>query len=163
MDNIIRWGAMRTSTSNGLCCGNKEIKMCMSWRICSIPCAPSWVSNIQRNIWCWSTTVVCIDTFRRKWSSSTSPRLVWHIGMLPKLSKNWNRKSETLDLWIRSKGKVPPNRRTKDTAKAWRLKKNFQSDKQIAPLQSRIRKWESGASSIRAPLTTQVSVGPSSH
>ena len=29
-ENIIPWGAMRTSTSNGLRCGNKEIKMCMS-------------------------------------------------------------------------------------------------------------------------------------
>ena len=154
---------MRTSTYIGLHCGSKEIKMCMSWRICSIPCAPSWVSKIQRNIWCWSATVVSTDTFRRKWSSSTSPRLVRHIGMLPKLSKNSNRKSETLDLWIRSKGKVPPNHKTKDTAKAWRLKKNFQSHKQRETLQSQRRKRESGVSSIRAPLTTQVSVGPSSH
>ena len=29
-DNIIWWGATRTSTCNGLRCGNKEIKMCMS-------------------------------------------------------------------------------------------------------------------------------------
>ena len=46
-----------------------------------------------------------------------------------KLSKNSNRKSETLDLGIRSKGKVPPNRRTKDIAKAWKLKKTCQSCK----------------------------------
>ena len=154
---------MRTSTYNGLCCSSKEIKMCMSERICSITCTPTWVSTIQRNIWCWSTVVVCIDTFNRKWSSFTSPCLVRHIGMLPKLSKNSNRKSETLDVWIRSKGKVPPNCRTKDTAKAWRLKKTFQSCKQGATLQSRRRKQENGASSIRAPLTTEVSVGPSNH
>ena len=154
---------MRTSTYNGLCYGNKEIKMCMSWRICSIPCTPSWVSKIHRNIWCWSNEVVYIDTFRRKWSSLTSPRLVRHIGMLPKLSKNSNRKSETLDLRIRSKGKVPPNRRTKDTAKAWRLKKNCQRRNQRETLQNRRRKLESGVSFIRDPLTTQVSVRPSSH
>ena len=154
---------MRTSTYNGLRCGNKEMKMCMSRRICSIPCTPSWVSKIQRNIWCCSTTVVYTDTFRRKWISSTSPRLVRHIDMLPKLSKNSNRKSETLDLWIRSKGKVPPNHRTKDTTKAWWLKKTCQSRKQRATLQSWRSKEESGASSIRALLTTQVSVGLSSH
>ena len=154
---------MRISTYNGLRCGSKEIKMCMIWRICSIPCAPSWVSKIQRNIWCWSTAVVCIDTFRRKWSYSTSPFLVRHISTLPKLSKNSNRKSETLDLRIRSKGKVPPNCRTKDTTKAWRLKKTCQIRKQRVTLQIRRRKRESGASSIRAPLTTQVSVGPSNH
>ena len=153
---------MRTSTYNGMRYDIKEIKMCMSWW-CSIPCTPSWVSKIQRNIWCWSTAVVYTYTFKRKWSSWTSPHLVQHIGTLPKLSKNSNRKSETLDLQIRSKGKVPPNHRTKDTTKAWRLQKTFQSRKQRATLQSRRRKRESGASSIRAPLTTQVSVKPSSH
>ena len=29
-NNIILWGALRTSTSNGLHCGNKGINMCMS-------------------------------------------------------------------------------------------------------------------------------------
>ena len=61
--------------------------------------------------------------------------------MLSKLSKNSNRKSETLDLRIRSKGKVPPNRRTKDTSKAWRLKKNFQSHKQRAKPKKEAGKW----------------------
>ena len=50
-NNIISWGAMRTSTYNGIHY-NKGIKMCMSRRICSIPYAQSWVSNIWRNIWC---------------------------------------------------------------------------------------------------------------
>ena len=68
---------------------------CMSWQICSIHCAPIWVSNIQRNIWCWSIVGVCIDTFRRKWIFSTSLRLVWHIGMLPKLSKCYCNLHET--------------------------------------------------------------------
>jgi len=128
-NNIISWGAMRTSTYNGLRCRSKGIKMCMSWRICSIPCAQSWVSKIRRNIWCWSIAVVCTDTFRRKWSSSTSPRFVRHTGMLPRLSRNSNRRSETLDLRIKSKRKVPPNRRTKDKSKAWWLKTTYQSRK----------------------------------
>ena len=154
---------MMTSISNGLRCGSKEIKMCMISQIFSIPYARSWVSKIQRNIWCWSIAVVCTDTFRMKWSSSTSPHLVRHIGLQPKLSKNSNRKSETLDLWIRSKRKVPPNRRTKDTTKAWRLKTTCQSRKQRTTLRSWRRKRESGASSIRVPLTTQVRIEWSSH
>ena len=110
-NNIIPWGHMRTSTYNVLHCDNKGIKICMSWRIYSIPYAQSWVSNIQRNIWCWSIAVVYTDTFRRKWSSSISPCLVRHTGMLPRLSRNSNRRSETLDLRIKSKWKVPPSRR----------------------------------------------------
>jgi hypothetical protein len=51
-NNIIPWGAMRTNTYNGLLCGSKGTKMCMRLRICFIPYAQSWVSKIQRNIWC---------------------------------------------------------------------------------------------------------------
>ena len=64
-NSTIPWGAIRTSTYNGPRCDNKGIKMCMSWWICSIPCAQSWVSKIQRNIWCQSIAAVCADTFRR--------------------------------------------------------------------------------------------------
>ena len=39
-------------TTKGLLCGNKGTKMCMRLRICFIPYAQSWVSKIQRNIWC---------------------------------------------------------------------------------------------------------------
>ena len=99
-NNTIPWGAMRTSTYNGPRCDNKGIKMCTSWRICSIPCAQSWVSKIQRKIWCWSTIVVCIDKLKSKCISSASPRLVWHTSMLPRLSINSNRRIKTLDLRI---------------------------------------------------------------
>jgi hypothetical protein len=51
-NNIIPWGAMRKNTYNGLLCGSKGTKMCMRLRICFIPYAQSWVSKIQRNIWC---------------------------------------------------------------------------------------------------------------
>ena len=74
-----------------------------------------------------------------------------------------NRRSKTLDLGIRSKGKVPPNHKTKDKAKARRPRKTCQGHKQRKTLRSRRRTRESGVSSIRAPPTTQVSVGPSSH
>ena len=121
-NNITPWGSMRANTSNGPRCNNKGIKMCTNWRICSIPCAHSWVLKIQRDIWCSSTAVVCTDTFRMKWSSSTSPRLARQIDMPPRLSKNLSRRSETLDLRIRSQGKLPPNHRTRGKAKAGRLK-----------------------------------------
>ena len=163
MTTIISWGAMRKSTYNGLRCSSKGIKMCMSWRICSIPYVESWVSNIQRNIWCWSTAIFYTDTFKRKWSFSTYSHLVRHTGMLPRLSRNSNRRSETLDMRIESERKVPPNRRTKDKVKAWWLKTTYQSHKQRTIMWSRRRTWESGVSSIRAPLTTQVSVGPNNH
>ena len=73
--------------------------------------------------------VVYTDTFRRKWSSSTSPCLVQHTGVLPILSINSNIRSETLDLRIKSKGKVPPNFRTKEKSKAWKPKMTCQSHK----------------------------------
>ena len=97
-NNITPWGAMRKNTSNGPRCGNKGIKMCMKSKIYSIPYAQSWVLKIHRDIWCSSTVGVCTNTFRRKWISSTSPRLVHHTGMMPRLRRNLNRRRETLDL-----------------------------------------------------------------
>jgi hypothetical protein len=63
---------MMTCIQDGLHCGKKETKQCQSSLMSSIPCAPIWVSNILRNIWCSSTTMVCIDTSRHKWSFWTS-------------------------------------------------------------------------------------------
>ena len=99
-NNITPLGAMRTNTSNGPHYDNKGIKMCMNWRICSIPCAQSWVLKIQRDIWCSSTAAIYTNTFRRKWSSSTLHRLARHIAMPPRSRRNLSRRSETLDLWI---------------------------------------------------------------
>ena len=47
-----------------------------------------------------------------------------------KIGINSNRRSETLDLRIKSKGKVPPNRRKKDKTKEWGPKITFQIRKQ---------------------------------
>jgi hypothetical protein len=63
---------MMTCIQNGPHCGRKETKQCPSSQISSIPCAPSWVSNILSDIWCSSIAVVCIDTSRPKWSFWTS-------------------------------------------------------------------------------------------
>jgi hypothetical protein len=40
--------------------------------IFSIPCTPNWVSKTLNDIWCSNTVVVCIDTFKQKWSFWTS-------------------------------------------------------------------------------------------
>jgi hypothetical protein len=42
----------------------KETKQCQSSQISSIPCAPSWVSKIQSDIWCSSIAMLYIDTSR---------------------------------------------------------------------------------------------------
>ena len=89
------------------------------------------------------------------------PRSTRHTDTLSRSSKSLNRRSETLDLQIQSKGKVPPNHITKDKAKAGRPKTTCQSYKQRTVSRSWKRTRDSGVSSIRAPLTAQVSVGPS--
>jgi hypothetical protein len=59
---------MTTYIPNGPHCGKKETKQCQISQISSIPCAPSWVSKIQSDIWCSSITVLCIDTSILKWN-----------------------------------------------------------------------------------------------
>jgi hypothetical protein len=63
---------MMTCIPNGPHCSKKETKQCQISQISSIPCAPSWVSKIQSDIWCSSITVLCIDTSRLKWNFWTS-------------------------------------------------------------------------------------------
>ena len=46
-----------------------------------------------------------------------------------------------MDLRIISKGKVPPNHRTKDIDEAWKLKKTFQSYKQRVNPMKEVGKW----------------------
>jgi hypothetical protein len=59
---------MTTCIPNGPHNGKKETKQCQILQISSIPCAPSWVSKIQSDIWCSSIAVLCIDTSRLKWN-----------------------------------------------------------------------------------------------
>ena len=75
-------------------------------------------------------------------------------------SRTLNRRSETLDLQIRSKGKASPNHRTKDKVKMGQPKTTRRSHKKRTTPRSQRRTQESGVSSIRDALTTQVSVGP---
>ena len=80
-----------------------------------------------------------------------------------KIEQKFKQKKWDFGFANQKQGKGAPNHRTKDTTKAWRIKKNFQIYKQRTTLQSWRRKRENGVSSIRAPLRTPVSVGPSSH
>jgi hypothetical protein len=59
---------MTTCIQNEPHYGRKGTKQCQSSQMSSIPCAPSWVSNIISDILFSSTVVVCIDTSRKKWS-----------------------------------------------------------------------------------------------
>ena len=49
-NNTTMLEVMTTCIPNGPHCGKKETKQCQISQIYSIPCAPSWVSNIQRDI-----------------------------------------------------------------------------------------------------------------
>lgn len=137
--------------------------MCQSLPMFFIPFKWSLVSRILRNICYSSIANAYIDTSRMIWTSYTSPCLARHTYMPSRSSRSLNKRSETLDLWIWSKGKAPQNYRTKDKAKAGQRRKTLQGHKQRKTLQSWRRKRESGVSSIKSPPIMQVSVGPSSY
>jgi hypothetical protein len=85
--------------------------------IFSIPYAPNWVSKTLSVIWCSNTMVVCIDTFKQKWSFWTSPHWARLIDTLSRSSRNLSRKGESLDLQTphsRSREKAAPTHTTRD-------------------------------------------------
>ena len=134
-------------------CGRDETKMCWSSQTFFIPFAHSWVSKILSCIWYSNTTAAYTDTSRKRWSSWTSPHSAQHTDTLSKSSKSSNRRSETLELQIRS---------PKDKAKAGWPKTTHQIHKKITTPWSRRRTQGSGVSSKRVPFITQMSVRPSS-
>jgi hypothetical protein len=71
---------------------------CPSSQISSIPCAPSWVSNILSDIWCSSIMTVCIDTSRPKWSFWTSHPWARPTDMSSKSSRSSNKRRDNLGL-----------------------------------------------------------------
>jgi hypothetical protein len=83
---------MTTCIPNGPHCGKKETKQCQSSQISSIPCAPSWVSKIQSDIWCSSIMVLCIDTSRLKWNFWTSRPWARPTDMPSKSSRSSNKR-----------------------------------------------------------------------
>jgi hypothetical protein len=97
--------------------GRKETKQCQTSPMSSIPCAPSWVSNILRSIWCSSTAEVCIVTSIQKWIFLTSHPWAWPINMSSKLSRSLKKRRDSLGLGTphnKSRARENPTRRTKD-------------------------------------------------
>jgi hypothetical protein len=80
--------ATRTITPDGPPYVKKGTKQYQTSPIFSITYAPNWVSNILSIIWCLNTMVVCIDTFKQKWSSWTSPHWARLINTLSRSSRN---------------------------------------------------------------------------
>jgi hypothetical protein len=62
-----------TSTPDGPPYVKKRTRQYQISLIFSIPYAPNWVSKTMIFIWFSNNMVVCIDTFKQKWSSLTSP------------------------------------------------------------------------------------------
>jgi hypothetical protein len=89
---------MMTCIPNVPHCNKKETKQCQISQISSIPCAPSWVSNIQSDIWCLSIMVLCIDTSRQKWNFWTSHPWARPTDMSSKSSRSSNKRSGNLGL-----------------------------------------------------------------
>jgi hypothetical protein len=109
---------MMTCIPNGLHCGKKETKQCQISQISSIPCAPSWVSNIQSDIWCSSIMVLCIDTYRLKWNLWMSYPWARPTDMPSKSSRSSNKRRGNLDLGTphnKIQERVAPTHKTKDS------------------------------------------------
>jgi hypothetical protein len=89
---------MMTCIPNGPHCDKKETKQCQISQISSIPCAPSWVSKIQSDIWCSSIVVLCIDTSKPKWNFWTSHPWARPTDMPSKSSRSSNKRRDNLGL-----------------------------------------------------------------
>jgi hypothetical protein len=87
---------MMTYIPNGPHCGKKETKQCQISQISSIPCAPSWVSKIQRDIWCSSIVVLYIDTSKPKWNLWTSHPWARPTNMSSKSRRSSNKRHDNL-------------------------------------------------------------------
>jgi hypothetical protein len=140
-----------TCTQNGPHCGRKETTQCLSSQIYSIPCTPSWVSNILSDIWCSSIAVVFIDTSRLKWIFWTSRPWAQPTNIPSKSSKISNKRHDNFGLGTphrKSQERVAPTCRTKDRAKTDDLRKT--SHKQRMTPERKIKILGSGVTSIRA-------------
>jgi len=147
-------------------CGRKETKQCQSSPMSSIHCAPHWVSNILSDIWCSSTTMVCIDTSKHKCNFWTSHPWAWPIDMLSKSSRSLNKRCQSLGLETphnRSMERVAPTRRINDRAKMGNLMKTNPSSKQRRTMERQRRIPGSGTTSIRAPSITLLITAQRSH
>jgi hypothetical protein len=163
--NITLLDVMMTCIQNGPHYGKKGTKQCQISQICSIPCAPSWVSKILSDIWCSRTKEVYIDTSRHKWSFWTSHPWVRPIDMSSKSSKSLNKICVSLGLGTphsRSRARAFPTCRTKDRAKMGNLRKTSPNRKQRRTMGRQRKILGSGVTSIRAPGISLLIVSQSS-
>jgi hypothetical protein len=155
---------MTTCIPNGPHCGKKETKQCQISRIYFIPCAPSWVSKIQSDIWCSSIVALCIDTSRLKWKFWTSHPWAWPTDIPSKSRQKLKQKT-----WQFGPGnpsqqnprKGGPNPQNKGQRKYGQYQDN-QSKPQAKKDTGKTKKYTgSGATSIRALGITLLTVAQS--
>jgi hypothetical protein len=116
-ENYYPLEATRTNTPDRPPYVKKGTRQYQISQIFSILYAPNWVSKTLRIIWCSNTMIVCIDTFKQKWSSWTSPYWSQLIDTLSRLSINLSRKGESLDMQTphsRSRERASPNHTARD-------------------------------------------------
>jgi hypothetical protein len=144
---------MMTCIPNGPHYGKKETKQCHISQISSIPCTPSWVSNIQSDIWFSSIMVLCIDTSIPKWNFWSSHPWVWPTNMLSKLRRISNKRRGNLGLGTphnKIQERAVPTHRTKDRENMDSIRKTSPSRKQRSTSERQRRILGSGATSIRS-------------
>jgi hypothetical protein len=144
---------MTTRIQNGSHCGRKETKPCQSSQISSIPCAPSWVSNILREIWYSSIVMLCIDTYRPKWSFWTSRPWARPIDMSLKSCRSLNTRRGNLGLGTphnKIQERMAPTHRTKDRENMDNIRTTIPSRKQRRTPERQRKIPGSGATSTRA-------------
>jgi hypothetical protein len=110
--------------------------------------------------------VVCIDTFKQKWSFWTSPHWARLIDTLSRSSRNLSRKGESLDLQTphsRSREKAAPTHTTRDQVEMVSLRTTSPSHNTRRAMRRRRRTRENGVSTIKSLGTTPKNVAPSSH
>jgi hypothetical protein len=157
--------ATRTSTPDGPPYVKKGTRQYQISPIFSIPYAPNWVSKTLSIIWCSNTVVVCIDTFKQKWSSWTLPHWARLIDTLSRSSRNLSRNDESLDLQTphsRSREKAAPTHTTRDQVEMVTLRTTSPSCNTRREMRRRRRTWENGVSTIKVLGTTPKNVTPNS-
>jgi hypothetical protein len=156
---------MTTCIPNGPHCSKKETKKCQISQISSIPCAPSWVSNIWSDIWCSSIMFLSIDTSRLKWNFWTSHPWAWPTDMSSKSSRSSNKRHGYLGLGTphnKSQERAATTHKTKNRAKMDSIKTTSPSRKQRRTPERQRKTPGIGATSIRALGITLLTAAQSS-
>jgi hypothetical protein len=156
---------MKTSTLDGPPYVKKGTRQYQISPIFSIPYVPIWVSKTLSVIWWSNTVIVCIDTFKHKLSSWTSPLLAQVIDTLSRSSKKLSKNDESLDLQTphrRSREKATPTHTTRDQVKMATLRTTSPSRDTRREMRRRRRKHENGVSTIKVLGTTPKNAAPSS-